>query len=185
MDLVHFPAQARSLRLAPVPDGVLILLRIVAGDEEAINAATQWAGRSRDAVYEAAVFFIEQILLYPSADSYRVLGGTPEHTTSELRRNMALLLRWLHPDRDRQGERSILAARVTRAWGDLKTEDRRTAYDRSRCISLTKPLGQRRRRSHQRHLKRVVSPQLVRKYAWGRGGLLHRVLVFFLGGAEL
>ena len=88
------------------------------------------AGRSRDTVREAAAFFVEQILLYPGADSYRVLGARPDATYGELRRNMALLLRWLHPDRDRQGERAIFAARVTRAWSDLKTPERRAAYDR-------------------------------------------------------
>ena len=82
-----------------------------------------------EVVREAAIFFIEQIMLYPHADSYRVLGAGPEATYRELRRNMALLLRWLHPDLDRRDERSVFAARVTRAWNDLKTRERRAAYD--------------------------------------------------------
>ena len=48
----------------------------------------------------AATFFIEQILFAPHADSYRVLGASPQASASELRRNVALLLRWLHPDLD-------------------------------------------------------------------------------------
>ena len=93
-------------------------------------------GRSRETVCEAAAFFIEQILLSPDADSYRVLGARPEATNYELRRNMALLLRWLHPDHDGQGARSVFVGRVTRAWNDLKTQERRAAYDQSRRIAL-------------------------------------------------
>ena len=59
-------------------------------------------------IREAAGFFVEQILLFPGADSYRVLGASPEATNRELRRNMSLLLRWLHPDLDPRGERSDL-----------------------------------------------------------------------------
>jgi hypothetical protein len=44
---------------------------------------------------------------------------------------MALLLRWVHPDLDPDGVRSLYATRVTRAWDDLKTEQRRQVYDAS------------------------------------------------------
>src|SRR6185295_2697828 len=103
--------------------------RIASGDEEAMSQAAQSAGRPREVVRDAAIFFIEQAMLYPSADSYRVLGARPEATSGELRRNMALLLRWLHPDHDRRGAQAVFAARVTRAWNDLKTQDRREMYD--------------------------------------------------------
>jgi hypothetical protein len=136
IDLMHVPSQVRLMRSVPVPDGVLTLLRIAAGDEEATSEATEAAGRSRETVREAAAFFIEQILFYPDADSYRVLGARPEATEAELRRNMVLLLRWLHPDLHPRGQRSVFAARVTRAWDDLKTRDRRAAYDRSKRIAL-------------------------------------------------
>jgi hypothetical protein len=129
VELMHFPSQAPLIRAAPLPEGVLILLRVAAGDAEAVREAGARAGRTRQVVREAAVFFIEQIMLYPHADSYRVLGAGPEATYRELRRNMALLLRWLHPDLARRDERSVFAARVTRAWNDLKTLERRAAYD--------------------------------------------------------
>jgi hypothetical protein len=70
---------------------VLILVRIAAGDEEATREAAESAGRPRYVVREAAAFFIEQVLLHPGADSYRVLGARPEAPYGELRRNMALL----------------------------------------------------------------------------------------------
>jgi hypothetical protein len=132
IDLMHFPTQVRRLRSLPLPEGVLSLLRIVAGDEEFLIQAVQSSGRSREVVREAAAFFVEQILLFQGADSYRVLGASREATNRELRRNMTLLLRWLHPDLDPRGERSVFTARVARAWNDLKTQERRAGYDQKR-----------------------------------------------------
>jgi hypothetical protein len=131
IDLLHFPARARPLRSASLPDGVLDVIRVAAGDEEAIKRAAETVSRSRETVREAAEFYVEQVLLYPGADSYRVLGAKPDASYEDLRRSMALLLRWLHPDGGRHGARGVFASRVTEAWNDLKTKDRRDAYDRS------------------------------------------------------
>ena len=131
VDLMHVPSQVRFVRSEPLPRDVRLLLRIAARDEEAESAAVGLTGRSRDVVREAATFFIEQILFAPDADSYRVLGASPQASSNVLRRNVALLLRWLHPDLDPQGERSIFISRVTAAWNDLKTPERRAAYDLS------------------------------------------------------
>ncbi|HEY1980067.1 MAG TPA: DnaJ domain-containing protein [Xanthobacteraceae bacterium] len=129
IDLMHVPSQVRLYRAGPLPDDVLTLLRIAGGDEDVENAAALNADRSRSVVQRAATFFIEQILFAPDADSYRVLGAGPRATAAELRRNVALLMRWLHPDMDPQSDRSIFVGRVTAAWNDLKTPERRAAYD--------------------------------------------------------
>lgn len=135
IDLMHIPSQVRLVRAGPLPDGVVDLLRIAAGDDEARSEASLLTDRSPDIVRQSAAFFIEQILLAPEADSYRILGASPESAASELRRNVALLLRWLHPDLDPHGERSLFAGRVTAAWNDLKTPARRAAYDRQLRLS--------------------------------------------------
>ena len=129
IDLMHVPSQVRLFRSEPLPDGVLTLLRIAAGDAEAESSASLLIDRSRDTLRAAATFFIEQILFAPNSDSYRVLGTSRDASAAELRRNVALLLRWLHPDLDHQSERSIFVGRVTAAWNDLKTPQRRAAYD--------------------------------------------------------
>ncbi len=97
IDLVHVPSRVRIMRAAPLPWDVHILLRIAAGDEAAEIEAAELTGRSPEVVRKAAAFFIEQVLLCPGADSYRVLGAPPQASSAELRRNMALLLKWLHP----------------------------------------------------------------------------------------
>jgi len=169
LDLMHFPSQVQPMRAAPLPDDLLVLLRIAASDEEMTLQAMKLSGRSQQAVREAVGFFIEQILLFPDADSYRVLGAGPEATSGELRRNMALLLRWLHPDHDRQGERLVFAGRVTRAWNDLKTPERRAAYDQSMQKSLAEKSLFRKRRA-----RRGQSRGSNRHLHSGSGGPYHR-----------
>ena len=129
VELVHMPSRVRALRAEPVPDGMTVLLEIAAGEEAPTAEAVLLIDRPPQVIRQAAAFYIEQILLSPDADSYRVLGSSAQASTSELRRNMALLLRWLHPDLDQQGQRSLFAGRVTKAWEDLKTPERRAAYD--------------------------------------------------------
>jgi hypothetical protein len=201
VDLLHMPSQVRSVRSAPLPDDVLILVRIAAGDEEATREAAESAGRPRYVVREAAAFFIEQVLLHPGADSYRVLGARPEAPYGELRRNMALLLKWLHPDSDRQGQRAVFATRVTRAWNDLKTQERRAAYDRSLRISMAekssppkkdsaraqsnRPGSNPRRDYVGPYNKQDVFRRSPHSYSREHGSLLRRILLLLFGRGAL
>jgi hypothetical protein len=130
LELLYVPWRVRVVREEPLPAGVPLLLRVAAGDAESEEAAARTVTRPPEVVRRAATFFIEQILLAPGADSYRVLGASPTATGAELRTNMALLMKWLHPDTARQEEQSIFAARIATGWNNLKTPDRRAAYDR-------------------------------------------------------
>jgi DnaJ-domain-containing protein 1 len=132
LDLLYVPWRVRLVRSEPLPEGVPLLLRIAAGDAAAQQEAVKVAGRPPEVIRQAATFFIEQILLSPEADSYRVLGASPDAADSELRRNMASLMTWLHPDLASENERSLFAPRIATAWNDLKTPERRAAYDSGR-----------------------------------------------------
>lgn len=165
LDLMHVPSQVRLFRSEPVPDGVLILLRIASGDEEADLIAVDLTGRSRETVRRAATFFIEQILFAPEADSYRVLGTGPRASATELRRNVALLLKWLHPDVDHGSERSVFVGRVTAAWNNLKTPDRRAAYD-----ELCRHRSSRGRTKTSRRRRGQFAAGMVRRNGWSRDG---------------
>jgi hypothetical protein len=132
LELLYVPWRVRVVREEPLPAGVPLLLRVAAGDAESEEAAARTVTRPPEVVRRAATFFIEQILLAPGADSYRVLGASPTATGAELRTNMALLMKWLHPDTARQEDQSVFAARIATAWNDLKTPERRAAYDGER-----------------------------------------------------
>jgi hypothetical protein len=179
IDLMHVPSRVRAARLAPLPPQIDVVLRIAAGDQAAEIEAARITERSREVVREASIFFIEQILLHPEADSYRVLGATPQAKTQELRHNMALLLRWLHPDMDRDGERAILARRVTRAWEELKTPTRRAEHD-----SAEAALAETSRHAHNGgrlgRRSRGKSAKLVRVPLTKNPGFLLRILRYLL-----
>ena len=182
LDLMHVPSRVRLMRCAPLPDGVSFLLRIAAGDEDARSFASNVTGRSEQVIQSAASFFIEQALLFPEADSYRVLGATPQSSAHELRQNMAFLLRWLHPDVNSMDDRSVFATRVTRAWEDLKSPERRNVYDEARSSeSSLKNSSLRKGRSLLRRGSRLRRKRLAGHYEIDGGrprslrGLLRRL----------
>jgi hypothetical protein len=178
LELIYVPSRVRHARSEPLPEGVLTVLRIAAGEEAVLADAAAGLGRPPELVHAAAAFFIEQILLGAGADSYRILGADVKSPTSELRRNMAFLLRWFHPDVDRGGARSIFAGRVTAAWEDVKTPARRAAYDKRR----TTREGKLRSRQAGASL-RWPKPN-VRIWAERRPGLLYRAMHRLLRGAR-
>ncbi len=157
IELLHVPSRVRIARTEPLPAGVDLLLRIAAGEAEAEGTAIASTGRPRELVRQAAIFFIEQVLLCPNSDSYRVLGADSQASSGELRRNMALLMKWLHPDKDPQGQRSVFASRVTRAWDDLKTPKRRASYDEGGRIAAQ--IHVRKSRIASRSKRMLVSPR--------------------------
>jgi hypothetical protein len=170
LDLLQSPSGVKRLRASPLPDDVNTLLRIAAGDDEAANQAADATRQSPNKIREAAAFYVEQILLHPDADHYRVLGARPDASAAELRRNMAWLIRWLHPDQHNGGERSVFAGRVTKAWSELKTEERRAAYDLSRRKALAKKSAIRDKKRGQQQ------SSTLRPYARGNTPRSHRQL---------
>lgn len=187
LDLMHIPSRVRHMRMVALPDDVGFLLRIAAGDEMAEAEAVDLVSRPLDEIRRAAAFFIEQVLLAPESDSYRVLGSSPQASNAEIRRNMALLMRWLHPDRNAEGQQGMFAGRVTSAWDDLKTADRRLAYDErlsasktpssrrkwSRRATSTKPPSRGRKGVPIAH---NYKPQAIDFYRGGAASLLRRAL---------
>jgi hypothetical protein len=178
LDLLYVPWRVRLVRNQPLPEGVAVLLSVAAGDPASEAAAVEAVGRPREVVRQAATFFIEQILLSPDADCYRVLGANPAATNGELRHNMAFLMRWLHPDIASQGEQAIFAARIGTAWNSLKTPERRAAYDTERQNVM---LGSRKSRRDGT----LGATRGSRRSRFASGGRrtsgLPRVLAFLLG----
>lgn len=191
LEIYHMPSRVRSARSEPLHDGVLQVLRIAAGDDEALSEAATQLERPADLLKEASSFYIEQILLGPGTDSYRVLGADRDAPVGELRRNMALLLRFLHPDLDSSGKRSMFAGRVISAWDDLKSVERRAAYDETLAKqAMPEAMAQRARRKPAGRSERNESPYVSGRSSKGYAlsvlppepeGFLARALRFLLG----
>ena len=113
------------------------MLEVAVGDAQAIGEAVRLTGRPEAELQRAAGFFIEQVLLTSTADSYRLLGANREATSAELRRHMALIMRWLHPDLvsgnaiGKDLNRSLYTKRVSKAWEFIKAHKRPEVGDGS------------------------------------------------------
>ncbi|MEJ8572809.1 J domain-containing protein [Microbaculum marinum] len=131
LDLARVPTLAGLIREQPLPPGILMLIKIGAGSQEALEDAVCSTGESPGRIREAAALYLEQVLLAGNSDSYRTLGVEPDASQETLREHMRWLMKWLHPDRNRSDWEVVFAERVIAAWQDLKSPERRAAYDRS------------------------------------------------------
>ncbi len=123
------PARIVEMRDRPLPDDIARVIRLAAGENQALERAQEGTGESAETLIEASIFFLQQILFAPGADSYRVLGAASNVEQGRLRENYRWLMKWLHPDRNQDGWEAVYADRVNIAWQDLKTPDRRADYD--------------------------------------------------------
>ena len=126
------PALLANARHRPLPDDVLDVVRIAAGDSNAAGQGAEATGADPAEVTEAAAFYLQQLLFAPGTDSYRVLGVNPGADDSRIKEHYRWLVRWLHPDRNPDEWEALYADRVNRAWQDLRTPAKRAAYDASR-----------------------------------------------------
>ena len=112
-----------------LPDDVAPLLQVLTRDAEAESRALAQYGRSIETLRAATEFYVANILFAPQAGHYRVLAARPKATREQLRSNMGLLLRWLHPDTRSDREYEGFFNRVTAAWDVLGSPQKRAEYD--------------------------------------------------------
>lgn len=187
------PSISKLAVRAPLPAGVTYLLEVAAGEPDALRSAITSTRQSEAALRAAAGFYIEQVLFSRRSDSYRVLGGRPDMASADLRRNMALLMRWLHPDVNDaaiQGEardRQIFINRITLAWEDIKTDERRARYDAGqgagRASQATFRTAKRPRPPAEgdRRPERQNRTASARRRPGSQGSVVGRILAMFKG----
>ena len=188
ISMLERPHAAKLARASRLPEGVTFLLEIAAGEAQALTRASQLTGRTEATLQKAAGFFIEQVLLFPGGDSYRILGSDGGTSLRELRRNMALIMRWLHPDVASEASsssvlnRSLFASRITQAWETVKTDERRSAYNSSLAAkepplkrgTNTRPLTKTIKMAHRVHTpansstKRLIMQRVKSEGFWSR-----------------
>jgi hypothetical protein len=130
LDLARMPVLAHSIEKPPLPTDILEVMRIAAGAPEVCQLASQATGKPPAVLIEAARFYLQQVLLRPDADSYRVLGLSPGASRELARRHMRCLLQWLHPDVNRDWD-SAYAERVLSAWREVSADIPRPSNSRS------------------------------------------------------
>ena len=130
LDLARMPALAQSIEKPPLPTDILEIMRIAAGSPEICQSASQVTGQPPAVLIEAARFYLQQMVLRPGADSYRVLGLPPGASRELAQRHMRCLLQWLHPDVNRDWD-SAYAERVLSAWREVSANIPRPSNSRS------------------------------------------------------
>ncbi|MBW6495236.1 MAG: J domain-containing protein [Burkholderiaceae bacterium] len=121
--------ELRNPRRALRGDAVNILKIALDADPSSVGAPSGIAGI--DEWVAAARFFVEQVLLSPGADYYRVNGLPRGASAADLRENHRLLIRLLHPDRIKLDPdwQAAAAARANQAYATLRDPLTRAAYD--------------------------------------------------------
>ena len=131
------PIRFRHLtdRRTPLPEafGDWLVESSVALAPTRISDTAASLGTQPEALREAFLFLLRQVLLTPQADHYRVLGLSRGCKTEYIKRNYSLLVRMFHPDRLPGGDDRwvVLTARVNAAYHVLRNPEARERYDRS------------------------------------------------------
>ena len=118
LDLARMPVLAQSIDKPPLPSDIFEVMQIATASPEVCQSAARATGQPAAVLVEAARFYLQQVLLRPDADPYRVLG-LPRGASRELARShLRCLLQWLHPDVNKDLD-SVYAERVLKAWREV------------------------------------------------------------------
>ena len=120
-----------GLRKLALPAGIEELLLATSGSPSRLATLAERLELPADEVLQAARFFVQELLLHPDADAYRVLGVAVDADQAVIKRHHRALQHWLHPDRLSNSPESVYSARVNHAWDRLRTPARRAAFDAS------------------------------------------------------
>jgi hypothetical protein len=106
VDVFSQPVLARRIQRHPLPEGMLEVIQIAAGNR---------ADDNNHLSQEAAIFFLQQVLVSRENDNFRLLGLNPGASLELIKEHRRWLLKWLHPDRNHNKWESTLFARVNSA----------------------------------------------------------------------
>lgn len=114
------PIFAAHLRDERLPTGMGLVLRIAAGDGEAIAQGIALREIEPERLISAVRFYLEQVVLVPQADDLRLFGVSAAASPEELRDNRRWLLKWLHPDRNGGEWEREQFVRICAAWDRIE-----------------------------------------------------------------
>src|SRR5690606_12851751 len=76
--LARMPNLAGALREQPLPEDVLVLIRIAAGSEQDLERERERYRCTDSALKSVSELYLQQVILHPKADSYRLLAAGPD-----------------------------------------------------------------------------------------------------------
>jgi hypothetical protein len=113
IDAFKNPSRYRSGKPQATPDGMLEVIKIVAGDEATLARVSEDVSEPSAVVAEAARNYLLMHMLDPRAQGLKLLGLKPGCSVEEMKDHKRWLLKWLHPDRNPSKWESSLFARVS------------------------------------------------------------------------
>ena len=168
LDLAAVPSRRRQLRNSPLPEGVTFLLRIVTDDLGAIEASAKRMQKTRKSCVKRRRSTSNRSC-WRRTPTAIACWARRSATAAELRRNFAFLCKWLHSELCQDMARSMFFLRVTCAWNNVKTPERRGAYDATLDARLAAPSVSRDEQAGDRKGNGKTKP-LGGETSGGRGG---------------
>jgi hypothetical protein len=111
LEAYRHPHAVRTLKRGPIPAGMLTLIKLAAASPEEVEKLVTEETARQLPLREAAAFYLQQLLISAGND-YRQLGLAPGASLQEVKDHKRWLLKWLHPDRNRNSWESALFKRV-------------------------------------------------------------------------
>jgi hypothetical protein len=133
MDALAKPEITAFLSVGPLPEGLKVLLRIVAEGEWRDGSTEHVYARSNaETVRAASATFLITVLFGRKTNPYRVLGLPPGAPLGEVREHKRLLLKWLHPDRNPEArDHQAYLARIIEAAETIEGGRSHNANDKA------------------------------------------------------
>jgi len=138
--LLDAPIRRFEVRAKPLPDDIGVVIQLASASQPALGECARRLREPEDRLLEAVRFYLQQALLEPGTDAYRVLGVAPDASPGQIREHYRWLQRWLHPDRQGQAWEAQFSTRLNWAWRMLRNDSARKAYDSERAPGIVPPV---------------------------------------------
>jgi hypothetical protein len=112
-----------------LPRDIGIVIQLASAPQPLLHDVAAQISEAENTIVEASRFYLQQALFQTDASAYRLLGVAADATPERIREHYRWLQRWLHPDRRGEDWEALFASRVNWAWGHLRNDKKRRAYD--------------------------------------------------------
>ncbi len=148
-------ASSRQLQLSPLPNNMSDLVRLAAEQKDTVERYVEQKNLKAEQLVEAAQLYLQNLILNSGEDAHKTLGLKPGATAAEIKDHKRMLLKWLHPDLNKNRWQSALFNRVQTASERLQsTSEAASVQAEGMTPSRSAPgaTRSRRRAEHQRAL---------------------------------